>query len=294
MAEIDYREKIRARRRRTSALALIIISAAISVYAIVTYLNIIPGLMLIRVFATGILGIVIIEVVAHTIFMSLKRGAAHPEARTLADLFKVIAYVVLILILLAMIVGLQYLSGVLVGAGFLGIVLGLAAQSTLSNFISGIYLLTSNAFQPSDKVMIITSAYSMQPPSFPHDQFLPGYSGTIETIGLLYTKLINEEGVPFYMPNSVVSQSIVMNYHRATEPTRNIEFDIDVKVPYSKVRAVIKQVMKDCNIKSYTVSVKNLHMTFYVVKIHITYLGSDISAIKDSLFSVLLPLIAQK
>ncbi len=229
-----------------------------------------------------IFGVAVIEALGRAIFYYMIRGVNAAEARTLSQLFRVIAYSLLILTVLTLLIGIQNISGLLVGAGFLGVVVGLAAQSTISNLISGIYLLASRTLEPGDYVNIHTWQYTMQPETYPHDKFIPGFSGTIESIGVLYTKLIHEDGVPLYIPNSIVSQAMVLNYHRAKEHKIRLQFDLDINVPYEKVEKAIDMVMKKYNISAYTMGIDYLHTNIYVISVRFDIADVNIRRLRSA------------
>ena len=194
----------------------------------------------------------------------------------------------MLLLALYVIFGYQYLGGLLVSAGFLGIILGLAAQSTISNFIAGLYLLASNVLEPDDNVVIHTWQYNFQAQSYPHDKFVPGLAGSIEAIGVLYTKMINEEGVPVYIPNNIVAQALIINYHRAREHMRKIQFDIDISVPFNKLEKIISDTLKKSNIDLFKVNVEYLHQNFYVVTVHVRLKERDMRPLKSAIFNELI------
>ena len=230
-----------------------------------------------------IFGIAIIEALGKAIFYYMIRGVNSAEARTLSQLFRVLAYALLILTILTILIGVQNISGLLVGAGFLGVVVGLAAQSTISNLISGVYLLASRTIEPGDYVNLHTWQYTMQPESYPHDRYVPGFVGTVDSIGVLYTKLIHEDGIPIYIPNSIVSQALVLNFHRAKEHKLKIQFDLDIKVPYETASGAIDKVMKKYNIKDYTAEVDYLHTNIYVMSVRFEVVDANIRKLRSAI-----------
>lgn len=104
------------------------------------------------------------------------------------------------------------LTGILIGAGFLGIVLGLASQNTLGNFFAGVTMMAAKPFANGDRVTFSTWQYGMMPPSYAHHAMLPGYSGIIEDIGLMYTKVKLDDGPIMLVPNGVLNQAAIINY----------------------------------------------------------------------------------
>ena len=267
-------------------------ASLVIIYIVLTYLNILPASTVGYAAVTLIFGIAIVEVLARIVYYYMLKDVHKAEAETLSNITRIIGFVLVILIALYIVFGYQYLGGLFVSAGFLGIILGLAAQSTISNFIAGLYLLASNAVEPDDHVILHTWQYTFQPQSYPHDKFVPGISGTIESIGVLYTKVINDEGVPVYLPNNIVAQSLIINYHRAKEHVRKIQFDVDISVPFDKLQKIIDDVIKEHHADAHDVKVEYLHQMFYVVTIHVKIAEKEIKSLKSDIFSALIKAIA--
>ena len=241
-----------------------------------------------------IFGIAVIETMGKAIFYYIIRGIKAAEARTLSQLFRVLAYSLLTLTVLTILIGIQNISGLLVGAGFLGVVVGLAAQSTISNLIAGVYLLASRTIEPGDYVNLQTWQYTMQPQTYPHDKFIPGFAGTVESIGVLYTKLIHEDGIPLYIPNSIVSQALVLNYHRAKDHKIKIQFDLNIGVPYKIAEDAIDKVMKKYNIKDFTVGIDYLHTSIYVMSVSFEVVDANIRRLRSAILHEILESISKK
>jgi small-conductance mechanosensitive channel len=132
------------------------------------------------------------------------------DEKPLARLTSLLGYVVLFFLLLT-IFGINF-TGVLIGAGFLGIVIGLASQSTLGNLFAGISMMASKPFAIGDRVTFSTWQYGTVPPSYTHGIILPGYSGIIEEMGMIYTKLKLDDGTDFFVPNGIMNQAAIINY----------------------------------------------------------------------------------
>lgn len=235
---------------------------------------------------TLIYGVIFIEIIGLVIYLYFSSKVSHEEAGPLRDLFRIITYIILIIIILA---ELQVnLYGLLVSAGFLGIVLGLAAQSTIANFIAGIYLLSSDAFETGDHVIIHTWQYNLQPATYPHDRFVPGFTGIIKSIGILYTELTNEEHIPVYVPNNIVAQAMVINYKRAKDHMSRIQFDIDIRIKFTTVEEIVKAVMKKNKISAYRIDIEYLINNLYVITIHVKIDDEEKPKLKTEVYTALI------
>lgn len=284
-------DQLQRRTRRNHILLRFLYAMMVSlvlVYLVLTYLNIIPGSALGYAVVTVIFGLAIVEILARIVFYYMINDIHKAEAQTLSNITRIIGICLVFLIALYIVFGYQYLGGIFVSAGFLGIILGLAAQSTISNFIAGMYLLASNAVEPDDNVILHTWQYTFQPQSYPHDKFVPGISGTIESIGVLYTKLINEEGIPIYIPNNIVAQSLVINYHRAREHIRKIQFDVDISIPFQKLQKIVDEVIKKHGAEAHDVKIEYLHQLFYVVTVHVKIHEKEMKVLKSEIFDALI------
>ncbi len=100
------------------------------------------------------------------------------------------------------------LSGLLVAGGFAGIVVGLAAQSTLSNLVSGLMLLVEQPLRVGEPVSVA------------------GVSGVVVGISVFSTKIRTWDGPVVRIPNNDVFNSIITNYVKMK--ARRIEFIIGV------------------------------------------------------------------
>lgn len=274
-------------RTRLLDILLVVIALVIVLYAVLIHLQI-TGSGMETIIASLLIGIVMIEILGAGVYYYFSKRITLEEAGPLRNLFRITAYIVLIIILLAELH--INITGILVSAGFLGIVLGLAAQSTLSNFISGIYLISSKAFEPGDRVIIHTWQYTLQAPSYPHDRFVPGFAGVIKSIGVLYTELTNDEHLPMLVPNSIVAQAMIINYRRATEHMTRIQFDIDIRIKFSSLEKVIKDVIERnrSKIDDYNIDIDYLNNNLYVVTIRLRIEEKDRAALKTKIYTELI------
>jgi small-conductance mechanosensitive channel len=92
------------------------------------------------------------------------------------------------------------IASLFVAAGFASIVIGLAAQSTLSNLIAGITISLSQPFKLNDAVVF------------------KGDFCFVEDIRLMYTVLRSWDNRRLMVPNSIIQSDVVINY-TAQDPT---------------------------------------------------------------------------
>ncbi len=226
------------------AIFLIIISVLLSatIYAVYDILKIpstyrvVTDVVLLLLFGT-----LVIEFTGRAIKIYADIEISKGVSTTLQNAFRLVGYAVLIIIFLGML-GIN-ITGILIGAGFLGIVIGLAAQSTLSNMFSGISIMISKPFSVGDSITMLTWQYGVQPPSYPHEAFLPGFSGTVEAIGIIYSKVVGDDGLPIFIPNSILNQAMIINHHRSHKKRITVRLSFSKRIPFVEFkRAMLKRI----------------------------------------------------
>jgi small conductance mechanosensitive channel len=84
-------------------------------------------------------------------------------------------------------------SGILASSAIIALVIGYAAQPTLSNFIAGILIAFVQPLRIGDHVEAA------------------GAVGTVEDIGSIYTRIRAPDGARFYLPNSKLASDTIRN-----------------------------------------------------------------------------------
>lgn len=98
------------------------------------------------------------------------------------------------------------LTAFLATAGVVTVAVGFAAQTSLSNVISGLFLLVDRPFQVGEAVEI------------------EGRAGVVESVTLLSTYIRTYDNVRVRWPNEVVLKSTILNYSRY--PARRLEMKL--------------------------------------------------------------------
>ena len=99
-------------------------------------------------------------------------------------------------------------SAALATAGVVTVAVGFAAQTSLSNLISGLFLLFDRPFQVGEAVEI------------------EGRAGLVESINLLSTYVRTFDNVRVRWPNEVVLKSTILNYSRF--PARRLDLRLRI------------------------------------------------------------------
>ncbi len=183
------------------------------------------------------IGVVVATGIATTI--TLVRLVAPPIAaragptqrNTVKLLFELLGLglIIVAVILLSGPTGSNFVSA-LVGIGFFGIVVGLAAQEVLGNLISGLMLLAARPFNINDRIALITWQYGKFAPSLTHGWMEPSYTGVVKGISLAYTRILTDSNALLKVPNSIVTQSLIMNLSHGRQGMVGIQFEAPIQL----------------------------------------------------------------
>ncbi len=119
------------------------------------------------------------------------------------------------------------LTGVLAAAGILGIALGFAAQTSVSNIISGFFLIADKPFEIGEAIQI------------------DGQAGTVLDINLFSTRLRTFDNRYVRLPNSMVLNSSIVNLSRYDIRRLDIPIGIAYKENISTALAIIDSILKN-------------------------------------------------
>lgn len=114
-------------------------------------------------------------------------------------------------------------KSVVAGAGILAIAVGFASQQSLGNIISGFFIVLSKPYQINDRI------------SFPD-----GLSGVVEDIGLRHTVIRNYENRRIIIPNSIISNQILINSN--FEESKICRF-VDIGISYNSDIDLAREIM---------------------------------------------------
>ncbi|MEB3861927.1 MAG: mechanosensitive ion channel family protein [Desulfurococcales archaeon] len=118
------------------------------------------------------------------------------------------------------------LSGLLIAGGFAGIVVGLAAQNTLGNLVSGVMLLIEQPLRIGDPVNVA------------------GVSGVVVGINIFSTRIRTWDGPIVRIPNNTVFNEIITNYVRMRARRVEIAIGIHYDTDIDKAIETVKRLME--------------------------------------------------
>ncbi len=117
------------------------------------------------------------------------------------------------------------LGGLLLAAGFAGLVVGLAAQQTLSNFFAGLTLIFENRIRVGDSIRIGDD------------------SGVVESVGIMSTRIRLWSGEVLTIPNSSVLSSPIYNFSRSVARRAEVSIGVSYTSDLGRAIEVIRSVL---------------------------------------------------
>jgi len=153
----------------------------------------------------GIVFICIVGILVAVTRVISKRVERHltdvTALRFASSLVQVLIFVIGFIIYAHLIPELRALgTALLAGVSVISLVIGLAAQNTLGNLISGLSIVLYRSISVGDKVQIGTPKGIV--------------TATIESLSLGYTLLRDPEGAEIIVPNSVMASGVVIRLSR--------------------------------------------------------------------------------
>ncbi len=256
---------------------------------IVSYLSISTSLknIIIAIFIIFI-GSLFINFIENRIKIFFKRFNVKKrrEQNLLNFIFLTLSYLILVLVTLKFLN--INVTNILLGGAFIGVILGIAAQSVLSNLFAGIIILLFNQFEIGERIKFTTWQYSFLLPSYPpkffsNDIVTPGQIGVIYNVGLFYTDFIGDEGFPIKIPNSILIQAAIQRIDKAKFYKLQIKYEVLKKNKFSIIKEKIDKILdsKELSIFERSIYIEESTMESYIVKIVLKSNNSNIDYIKS-------------
>ncbi len=195
------------------------------------------------------------------------------DEKAIAKVVSIIGYSIIFLAVLS--ISKVDLTGLFIGAGFLGIVIGLASQSTIGNLFAGITMMAAKPFAIGDRITFSTWQYGMMPPSYTHHALLPGYSGTIQDIGIMYTRMELDDGEEVYIPNGIMNQAAIINYTVSNKINIKVRAEVATNVDFGDFNRRFMSAIK-ADRELYTSVKDNINIT--ITDVNVAYYGVLVNA----------------
>lgn len=179
---------------------------------------------------TSAIAILIFYIIYRTIrHLVTKTATKTLQASTVKLITKAISYIFYVLIVMYILgcFGIK-LSAIWGAAGIAGVAIGFAAQTSVSNLISGLFVVTDKAMKIGDFIEVA------------------GISGTVDSIGIISVKIKTLDNQMIRIPNSTIINSNLINY-AAHEYRRYVfELSVDYSSNLDKTMEVLKTVPARC------------------------------------------------
>ena len=158
-----------------------------------------------------------------------KRLAVSMKPVLVQGVSKIISYVFYVLMVMYVLglFGIN-LSAVWGAAGIAGVAIGFAAQTSVSNLISGLFVVTDKAMKIGDFIEV------------------DGVSGTVDSISFLSVRVHTADNQLVRIPNSLIINNKLKNYATYDYRRYVFEFSVDYSSDLDKTLEAIKQVPARC------------------------------------------------
>lgn len=179
---------------------------------------------LIRIGIILVVGIIILTIISAVVKKLLPAKMSQQRQMLIKRFVSYTGVVILFLIIVSeMKIDLTAIFG---AAGVIGIVIGVASQTSIGNIVSGFFLVSEKPFEIGDLIRIGDK------------------TGTVYSIDLLSIKIKTLDNLLLRIPNQTVISSEVINVTKF--PIRRMDFDISVayKEDLEKVKTVLERVVK--------------------------------------------------
>lgn len=189
--------------------------------AVTVYDLLISGIILLIAVLLG-------KIISLRLRKSLKDKVSKDRLNTLSKIIYSIFVFIGLLIVLPI---LQFnLSGILVAGGILGIIIGFASQSIVTNLISGVFLTFERPFRVDDVVKLGGEG---------------GTLGVVEDIKIISTTMRTFDGVYVRVPNEKVFTGNIVNY--LENVARRFEYNVGIryKDDADEAMKVIESLIED-------------------------------------------------
>lgn len=198
------------------------LSGATAGFSLTALLNL-PSIL--RILFTIVVGLILMKIVMGIVDRTLAKSSSSnvTVAKYVRSVVKVILWILLILSVAGS-MGIDVTSLIALFS-VAGLAVSLALQNTLSNLAGGVMLLVTKPFEVGDFVET------------------NGVSGTVEAIGLAYSKLATGDNKEVFVPNSEISSAKIINYTRLGKRRVDLTFTASYDAPTETVKKAINEAL---------------------------------------------------
>ena len=169
-----------------------------------------------------VVGLIVIRIIMKLVGKVLEKSKLEKAAHTLIKSVIRVGLYLLLMLTAASALGID-ITGVVALASVLTLAISLALQNSLANVVGGFVLLSNNPFDSGDYVEIA------------------GQSGTVEEIGLTYTRLKTPDNKTVSIPNNSVVSAEIVNFTTAGTRRVNVTVSASYDAPVEQVLEVLRE-----------------------------------------------------
>lgn len=247
--------------------------AVLVTYFLVEY-KLIPGTY--ENYLYGVVWLVVSVLVTHIVSSRIRASLAPTigaaNASSVAFVVRLVGYIIAIIGFLAIIR--VSIAEALAAGGFTGLVLGLASQFVLSNIIGGVTIIVTKPYRVGDRITFTTWQYGLLAPAYPpkffsQDFLVPGYTGVVTEITLMYTVIRTDDNIPLKVPNSIMAQAAIFVHsdteYRVVRTKYEVPKDLDPDLVIQRVKGEVSKL--DFVVGEPSVQILDTSQTTYVIAV---------------------------
>lgn len=171
-----------------------------------------------------LLGLLLTKVVLKIVDRAMRRAKVEGAASSfIKSLLRILLYTLLAIVALS-ILGVP-MTSIIAVISAAGLAIGLALQDSLSNLAGGFIILFSKPFKAGDYIMA------------------GGTEGHVDSVSILYTKLITRDNRSVYLPNGVLSSGQITNLSQRGTLRVSVPLTIAYNADFDMARQIILEVL---------------------------------------------------
>ncbi|MCL4330406.1 MAG: mechanosensitive ion channel family protein [Candidatus Thermoplasmatota archaeon] len=279
------------------AMIMVLAFVLVTIYLITTVYDVIPvGFSrLVNALVIVVVAYLIFRVVLNFVRMYLSRFMSPAKIHPIIFLITLAGYFIIGVATLA---GLGVnVSSVILGGSLFSVVLGLAAQTVLSNQFGGILLTVVRPFSIGDYITINTWQYGgafpvLFPKYFSEDRIeSTAYTGVVKEISINYTTLRLNSGDLVKLPNGIVVIAAIIV--RKREVVVQARYETPKYVEFSSIRDAISEGISKIqgSLSTPNVYIDETTMNSYIVKVVGRFSGIDSDGIRSKMLALMMNIV---
>lgn len=170
-------------------------------------------------------GFWLIKLVRRLLVAAMHKRDLDPSLQPFLKSIIIISLQVLLIIGIMQVVGMELTIFTTVIGAF-SVAAGLALSGTLQNFASGVLILILKPFKVGDNILA------------------QGQEGVVNSIEIFYTVVTTFDNKTVIIPNSKLSNEIIINTSREGKRRLDIELKLPYKTDFNEVKPIIEEVLK--------------------------------------------------